>query len=152
MSGWRGERASREKKVVDVDNTRWITKAIVTASSLLLAAFGTLMLFAPGEVSAALTPSAGSNVIVQVCAAAVLGFAAMNWTARWSALGGIYGRAVVVGNQTHLMIGALLLVSAGADVPRSAAYWVLAGLYICGAAIFSYLLFFSSGLSKPSRG
>jgi multidrug transporter EmrE-like cation transporter len=49
------------------------------------------------------------------------------------------------------MIGALLLVSAGADVPRSAAYWVLAGLYICGAAFFSYLLFFSSGLSRPAR-
>jgi hypothetical protein len=70
----------------------------------------------------------------------------MNWTARESVLGGIYGRAVVVGNQTHVMIGALLLVSAGIDTPRSPAYWALAGLYICGAAFFSYLLFVSSGL------
>jgi hypothetical protein len=133
---------------VHTDKTRWRAKAGVTVSSLLLAAFGALMLFAPGEVSDALTPSAGGNVIVQVCAAAVLGFAAMNWTARASALGGIYGRAVVVGNQTHLMIGTLLLISAGIDAPRSAAFWVLAGLYICGALFFSYLLFFSSALSK----
>ena len=136
------------------DNTRWRASAGVTVSSLCLAAFGALMLFAPGEVSEALTPSAGGppqagdNVIVQVCAAAVLGFAAMNWTARGSALGGIYGRAVVVANQTHLMIGALLLVSRGIDAPRSPAYWVLAVLYICGAAFFSYLLFFSSGLKQ----
>jgi hypothetical protein len=138
-----------EDGVVQTDKTRSLARSAVTVSSLLLAAFGGLMLFAPGEVSRALTPSAGSNVIVQVCAAAVLGFAAMNWTARGSALGGIYGRAVVVGNQTHLMIGALLLVSAGIDAPRSATYWVFAGLYICGAALFSYLLFFSSGLRKP---
>jgi hypothetical protein len=47
------------------------------------------------------------------------------------------------------MVGSLLLVSAGIDAPRSSAYWVLTGLYICGAAFFSYLLFFSSGLRKP---
>jgi hypothetical protein len=114
-----------------------------------LAAFGALMLFAPAEVSDALTASANGDVIVQVCAAAVLGFAAMNWTVRGAALGGIYGRAVVVGNQTHLMIGALLLVSRGIDAPRSPAYWVLTGLYVCGAVFFSYVLFFSSGLKKP---
>ena len=44
------------------------------------------------------------------------------------------------------MIGALLLVSRGFDAPRSVAYWILTGLYVCGAVLFSYLLFFSSGL------
>ena len=120
----------------------------VTISSVALAALGVLLLFAPEEVSNALIPAAGDNVLVQVYAAAVLGFAAMNWTARGSALGGIYGRAIVVGNQTHVTIGALLLVSRGLDAPRSAAYWILTGLYVCGAVFFSYLTFFSSGIRE----
>jgi hypothetical protein len=120
----------------------------VTISSIALAALGVLLLFAPEEVSDALTPAAGDNVLVQLCAAAVLGFAAMNWTARGATLGGIYGRAIVAGNQAHVMIGALLLVSRGLDAPRSAAYWVLTGLYVCGTVFFSYLLFFSSGLRE----
>ena len=124
------------------------TTHAMTISSLCLTAFGALLLFAPDEISAALTSSAGGSVFVQVCAAAILGFAAMNWIARGSALGGIYGRAVVVGNQTHLMIGALLLVSRGISAPRSLAYWTVTGLYICGAVYFSYLLFFSSGMRK----
>jgi hypothetical protein len=132
--------------MVITDKTRSRARAGVTASAIALAAFGVLLLFAPDEFTNALRVSAGGSVIVQVCAAAVLGFAAMNWTVRGSALGGIYGRAVVVGNQTHLMIGALLLVSGGIDAPRSVAYWVVTGLYVCGAAFFSYLMFFSSGL------
>ena len=132
--------------MVNTDRTRWGVRTGVTISSLCLVSFGTLLLFAPAEVSDALAPAATASAIVQVCGAAILGFAAMNWTARGSALGGIYGRAVVVGNQTHLMIGALLLVSGLIDAPRPLAYWVLAGLYICGAVFFSYLTFFSSGL------
>ena len=77
----------------------------------------------------------------------------MNWIARGSALGGIYGRAVVAGNQTHLAIGALVLVKrgidGGADHP---AYWVLTGLYVLGASFFLYLTFFSSGLREHRSG
>ena len=77
----------------------------------------------------------------------------MNWIARGSALGGIYGRAVVAGNQTHLVIGALVLVKrgidGGADHP---AYWVLTGLYVLGASFFLYLTFFSSGLREHRSG
>jgi hypothetical protein len=89
------------------------------------------------------------QVLVQLLGAALLGFGAMNWIARGAALGGIYGRAVVMGNQTHLMIGALLLVRGGIDdQARSATYWVLTGLYVLGTALFGYLAFFSSGLRE----
>lgn len=113
-----------EESVERTSKTRWCTKTGVTLTSVALGAFGTLLLFAPAEVSEALTSTAGDNVLVQVCAAAVLGFAIMNWTARGMALGGIYGRAVVAGNHST-------------------------GVYVCGAALFSFLLFFSSGLRKP---
>ena len=59
------------------------------------------------------------------------------------------GRAVVAGNQMHLMIGALLLVKRGVQIAAPhPAYWVLTALYVFGAGFFSYLMFFSSGIRK----
>jgi hypothetical protein len=135
--------------MLDIDKSRQVVSAGVTVSALSLAAFGALLVLAPDEVSDMLTPAGGATIIAQVCGAAMLGFAVMNWTARGSALGGIYGRALVVGNQMHFMVGALLLVTSGSQTPRHPAYWVLAGMYIFGAAFFTYLMFFSSGLRKP---
>src|SRR5262245_14567685 len=120
------------------------TKLAMTIASLCLATLGGLLLIMPDEVSTTLTSASSGGAIAQMCGAAMIGFAAMNWTARGSALGGIYGRAVVVGNQTHLMVGALLLISGGMAASRHPAYWVVTGLYICGALYFSYLTFFSS--------
>jgi hypothetical protein len=122
----------------------------VALSAVCLAAFGAMLLFAPGELSAGLGPSAGADPLVQLLGAALLGFGAANWIARGAALGGIYGRAVVAGNQTHLTIGALLLLKRSVDVgalhPR---YWVLTVLYVLGAAFFGYLTFFRSGPREP---
>jgi hypothetical protein len=124
-------------------------RAGVTASALCLAVFGATLLFAPEEVSRVLGPVSGGHALVQLLGAALLGCGAMNWIARGSALGGIYGRAVVAGNQTHLTIGALLLVKRGVDVgDPHPAVWVLTGLYVLGAAFFGYLSFFSSGLRE----
>ena len=129
------------------EHTRWG----MTISALWLAAAGATLLFAPDEVSEMLMPAASNaTVLVKVLGAALLGFAAMNWTARASALGGIYGRAVVVGNHMHLMIGSLLLVTSESTAERLAAYWAFTGLYVAGAIFFTYLMFFSSGL-KASR-
>jgi hypothetical protein len=126
------------------------TRHTLTVASLCLAAVGALLLFAPDEVSEAFVATPRGGAIAQMCGAGLFGFAAMNWTARGSAIGGIYGRAVVIGNQTHLMIGALLLISRGIDQPRNLVYWVIAGLYIGGALYFSYLAFFSSGV-RPQK-
>jgi hypothetical protein len=121
----------------------------VAASALCSAALGVMLLFAPEEVTRAFALDAGVNPLIPLLGAALLGFAAMNWVARGSALGGIYGRAVVVGNQTHLTIGALVLVKHGLD-SRAAGlpFWLLTGLYVLGAAFFIYLTFFSSGIQK----
>ena len=68
------------------------------------------MLVFPHEVGAALMPAANADAAFQLLGAALMGFAAMNWTARGAALSGIYGRAVVVGNLMHLLVGAFVLV------------------------------------------
>ena len=124
----------------------------VSISAICLAAAGLLLLFAPRETSATLTGTASADALVQLFGAALLGFAAMNWTAKGAALGGIYGRAVLVGNQMHLFVGACVLVNRGlSDAAASPAYWALTGLYVAGAAMFMYLVFFSTGLRQRSR-
>jgi hypothetical protein len=121
----------------------------ITASALCFAGLGLLLLFAAEELAELLDPGAGSHALLPLLGAAMLGFGAMNWIARGSALGGIYGRAIVAGNQTHLTIGAIALVKRLFDTTSTHPLpWVLAGLYVLGAVYFSYLTFFSSGIEK----
>lgn len=122
----------------------------VTIAALCLGAAGLLFLFAPQETGAALLPGAsGADKLIQLLGAALLGFAMMNWTAKGAALGGIYGRAVVIGNLMHLLGGAFVLVPrAFSGQTTTTALWILTGLYALGAALFVYLTFFSSGLNK----
>jgi hypothetical protein len=122
-------------------------RAAVTASTLLLAGLGLAFLIAPAETTAALLPGAAAPILAQLLGAALLGFASMNWIARGSALGGIYGRAVVAANQAHFVIGALVLVRRAFDGGSPAtAFWLLAAVYGLGALFFSYLAFFATGL------
>ncbi len=126
-------------------------RAGVALSAMCAVAFGVLLLFAPEEVSSALAPGSGSGPLTPLLGAALLGFGAMNWIARGAVLGGIYGRAVVAGNQTHLTIGGLLLVKQVIDGGTgSLAYWVLASAYVLGAVFFNYLTFFSSGIRREA--
>ena len=121
----------------------------VTAAAVCLAAVGAVLLFAPDEASRVLILGSDTPVVLQLLGAGLLGYAAANWIARGAALGGIYGRSVVAGNQAHLTIGTLLLVRHGVDVGGAhAGYWAFTGLYALGAGFFSYLMFFSSGLRE----
>ena len=130
------------------EGKRGLIKSAVTLSALCFGILGVLLLFAPEEMASTLIPGAAGSPLVQLLGAALLGFGAMNWIARGSVLGGIYGRSVVAGNQTHLTIGALLLAKHGFVAGGSPAYWALAGIYIVGAVLFLYLFFFSSGLRE----
>ncbi len=127
------------------DRARQVIRSAVALSALCFAAIGVLLLFAPEEVGGAVIPLAGGGPLVQLLAAALIGFGVMNWTARGSVLGGIYGRAVVAGNQTHLTVGALLLAKHGLVAGGSPAYSILTGVYVLGAGLFLYL-FYSSGI------
>lgn len=127
---------------------RWVRTAM-TASAVCFASMGLLILFATEEVSALLSPEPSNHGLYQLLGAALLGFAAMNWIARGSVLGGIYGRAVIAGNQTHLTVGAILLVKGGMENTTShPLHWIIAGFYVAAAAYFVYLTFFSSGIEK----
>jgi hypothetical protein len=70
----------------------------------------------------------------------------LDWIARGAALGGIYGRPIVMANQMHATVGALVLLRHGLDAGGSAVYWTVTGFYGVAAVYFSYLAFFSTGL------
>jgi hypothetical protein len=117
-----------------------------TISAICLGLAGAVLLFAPVEAGNVLMPGSSRPVLMQLLGGALVGYGIANWTARGSALGGIYGRAVVAGNQAHFMIGALLLLTQRDVGAAHPAYWGLVLFYVIGAAFFSYLMFFSSGL------
>ena len=127
------------------DRTQRLVRSGVVLSALCFAIIGLLLLFAPEEVGGALIPRADGGPLTQLLGAALLGFGAMNWAARGALLGGIYGRAVVAGNQTHLTIGAIVLVKHGLVEGGSVAYWVVTAVYVLGAGLFLHL-FFSPGI------
>lgn len=88
--------------------------------------------------------------LASLLGAAMVSMGLMNWIARNSALGGIYGRTVVSGNQAHFVIGSLILLKHGAAAGGTGAYWVLTAFYASGAIYFSSLLF-GAGMRPPAR-
>lgn len=111
----------------------------VTATALCLAIMGVALLFAGDEVGRLVFGGAVVEPQTSLYSAALLGYAAMNWIARSSTLGGIYGRAVVAANQVHFTIGAIGVVKQGAADGGSAGFWIVAAVYLLGAALFTLL-------------
>jgi hypothetical protein len=112
----------------------------VGVTAVCLAVFGLALLFAGAEVTAAVFRTPVAEPFPSILGAALLGFASLNWIARHHILGGIHGRAVVVANQTHLTIGAIMLVKHGLAHHASIGLWALSAFYVVGAALFTALM------------
>ena len=119
------------------------SRLLMIASAAVLAALGLLLSFAPEETLAFLGhPSTGTvPILLQLAGALYLGFALMNWTAKGSVLGGIYGRAVLLGNFLHFTMGALALLTAVIAPGHGAILWALTGIYAVFALLFGRMLF-----------
>jgi hypothetical protein len=122
---------------------------IVTAFAFALAILGLAFVFGPQEMGMTILGRTDLEPMTSLLGAAMVGMGLMNWIARNSALGGIYGRTVVSGNQAHFVIGSLSLLKRGAAVGGTDAYWVLATFYVLGAVFFSSLLF-GTGIRPPA--
>lgn len=113
----------------------------VAAYAALLALCGVALLFAPSEVEALVSGGGhGVPVLAQLLGGALLGFAAANWLARHSVLGGIYGRAVVAGNLAFAFVGTLSLLG-GTPAEPGVGFWALLAVLMTGAVLFGWLLF-----------
>lgn len=128
-----------------------LTSALVRLYAALLLVTGAALLFAPEVV---FVGAAGSDVkalvLAQLVGAALLGFAAANWTARGAILGGIYGRAVVMGNQAFAFIGVLVLLR-NLPAERGLAFWFFLLVLAFGAVLYSVLLY-RSPKAPPEPG
>jgi hypothetical protein len=122
-------------------------RAAVPVCAVWFAAVGVFLLFAPVEAARLLVASDGGGPLVQLLGAACLASAVATWTVRRAPLGGIYGKAVVAGNQMHLTVGALVLLDHGLEAGGPPAFWILTACYVLAAVLFLTLAF--GGGTKP---
>ena len=129
------------------------TKIWLTACSLILALAGVFALFAPDILLSALGASvtAQLSVFMQLLGALYFSFALMNWTAKDSAIGGIYARPVSLGNFSHFLSGALLLTKyllSNEFNPSLAFVWIV---YATFAVFFYWLVFRATGIKADKN-
>lgn len=127
-----------------------IGKLILSASGIALALSGTLLIFLPPELNAALgiVASPGAVALSQLLAAALLALGFINWNSRANIVGGIYSRPLVLGNFLFYGIGAVSLGKALPHLPTILA--VAVAVLAVFALIFGWLLFFADPAGKKS--
>ncbi|HET9905082.1 MAG TPA: hypothetical protein VFQ23_00530 [Anaerolineales bacterium] len=124
------------------------TKLLMTASSLVLGLTGIVALFAPDVLLAMLgVPMANPlSVLIQLLGALYFSIAMMNWTAKDSAIGGIYARPVSLANFAHFFIGALLLIRYQLSNEFNLLIFLVLVVYVIFAALFYWLVFRATGI------
>ncbi len=129
-------------------NTKWL----LTLSSVLMGIAGIAALFLPDELLD-LVEVEGTHplpVFVQLMGAMYFAFALQNWMARFSVMGGIYGKPLSIGNFAHFAIGALALIKGLSTTPDVALLWVLCLVYLSLAALFGHVSF-TSPAQRPEK-
>ena len=124
------------------------TKLLMTTSSLVLGLAGILTLFAPENLLAMLGAPAVNplSVLIQLMGALYFSMAMMNWTAKDSAIGGIYARPVSLANFAHFFIGALLLIRYQLSNELNLLIVLLLVVYVVFATLFYWLVFRATGI------
>ncbi len=119
-------------------------RALMVSSAAILGAAGILLLFAPAELARRVADSPDTAqapaLPLQLWAAALLGLGAVNWIGRGLMLGGIYGRALVLGNLVHWLVAGLVLLRAALDRPSAPALWGATALVGAFAFLFYRLM------------
>jgi hypothetical protein len=110
-------------------------------SAAFVAALGVAASFLPHELLelAGIVPDRFAAAIVQIAGALYVGFALLNWFAKGTLLGGIYGRPIVMANFAHFAMGAIALMKVPG--PSAVGLTVAASVYSVFAVWFAYVLF-----------
>lgn len=124
------------------------TKLLMTASSLVLGLAGVFALFAPDILLVMLSVPVANPLalLTQLLGALYFSMALMNWTAKDSAIGGIYARPVSLANFAHFFIGALLLVRYQLSNEFNLLIFLVLVVYVVFAALFYWLVFRATGI------
>jgi hypothetical protein len=123
----------------------------MTLSAAVLAAFGLDASFLPQETLSrwGSTPDILTTAVMQIAGGLYVAFAVMNWSARGTLLGGIYGRPICLANFAHFAIGAIVLVKLVAVGHRTAAGLALTAIYSAFAVWFGSVLFGPGPSARP---
>ena len=129
------------------------TKYLMTASSLTLGIAGLFALFAPDILLRMLDTSATTPlaVPVQLMGSLYFAFALVNWTAKDSAIGGIYARPVSLGNFAHFFSGALILIKYFLSNSFNLIGLLITMMYVLFAVLFYWLVFRATGLPQEKE-
>lgn len=129
------------------------TRLLMSASAAFLLALGLLATFAPQQLLARVgsSPQPALDLVVQLSRSLYLGFAALNWMAKDSLIGGIYSRPVAIGNLFHFFIGAMSLLKALAAGRHQPGVLLAALPYTIFAAWFALVVFRSPVRSLHPR-
>lgn len=127
-----------------------MTRGLMWSSAVFLAALGLAASFAPHELASyAGTPADAFTVtVIQLAGAAWIAFALVNWSARGTMLGGIYGRPIALGNFAHFAIGAIVLLKVAGKSGMESAGFAITAAYCVFAAAFGWALFVRDPLPK----
>jgi hypothetical protein len=121
------------------------------AIAIVLGAAALVLIFVPELLVArfAIEPSAGALVLGQLYGAALFGLAMTTWFARTMLLGGIYGKAIVVGGFAHALVGVFTLFHALRASFGNAYLWGACAVYAALAIWFGALMF-GRGPASPA--
>lgn len=125
----------------------------MTSSSLILGLAGVLALFVPGNILAALNAPATNPLLalVQLMGALYFSFALMNWTAKDSAIGGIYARPISLGNFSHFFSGTLILVRQLLSNQFNTSIALVLVIYAVYGSLFYWLVFHATGIKMEIK-
>src|SRR5690349_19257473 len=124
------------------------TRILMLTSSMILGLAGIFALFVPENVLTifGVTPVNHLSVFTQLLGALYFSMALMNWTAKDSAIGGIYARPVSLGNFAHFFIGALVLAKYLLANGLNVSILLIALVYAVLALLFYWLVFRHTGI------
>ena len=124
------------------------TRILMLTSSLILGLAGIFALFVPENLLTifGVTPVNHLSVFTQLLGALYFSMALMNWTAKDSAIGGIYARPVSLGNFAHFFIGALVLAKYLLANGLNVSILLIALVYAVLALLFYWLVFRHTGI------
>lgn len=89
-------------------------------------------------------------MLIQLMGALYFSFALMNWTAKDSAIGGIYARPVSLANFGHFFTGTLLLIRYILSNTFNLPICIVTIAYAIYAVCFYWLVFRATGLSQST--
>jgi hypothetical protein len=114
----------------------WVTSLLAFG----LVVLGVGFVFASAQMSVVVFGRSDVRPIAPLFGAVVLAFGVMNWMVRRSVIDGRDARAIVIANEVHFIVAAILLILHLAAVGGTGFFILLTLFYVVGALWYGYVL------------